>query len=393
MTRKIILSLIVLMLMLSMSTVVLAKGALTVSNVEVNPGETVSVTFTLSDNPGFTMAKLNVAYPDDVLTLKGVTDGGILGTQIHSDQYANSPYVLYWSNPVMMENITANGVIATLVFEVKADAASGKYPITVTYDNSKYDIIDWEFNVVDIECINGSVTIVGGTQAPSEPKPEEPKPEESKPEESKPEETKPEETKPEETKPEETKPEETPKDDGGKGESFVDVPKDHWAYEAIEFVRINKISDGKGNGKYAPDDTVTRAEFITMLCRAEGIAEATGDNFKDAGDTWYTGYLAAAKQLGIAAGYEDGTFKPQKQITREEMVQLVYNYYKYKGEAVVAEDAGFSDDDKIQGWAKEAVNFSKMKGIISGKGNNTFDPAGNAKRSELAKIFYNMFNK
>ncbi len=172
---------------------------------------------------------------------------------------------------------------------------------------------------------------------------------------------------------------------------FNDVAEGYWAYEAIEFVRTNGIAKGKEEGNYKPEDTVTRAEFIAMLCRAYNIQPMEGDNFDDAGEgLWYTGYLAAAKQLGISNGVGDNKFAPEKKITREEMIQLVYNYHKSIGIDVTAEDAGFADADQISDWAKDAVNYAKKTGIINGVGDNMFAPKGDATRAQLAQIFYNM---
>ena len=128
-----------------------------------------------------------------------------------------------------------------------------------------------------------------------------------------------------------------------------------------------------------------------MLCRAYGIEEMDGDNFADCGDTWYTGYLAAAKQLGLSNGVGDNKFAPEKEITREEMVTLIYNYLNSVGK-VDAEfgETTFADNGTISAWAKEGVAFANSKGYVNGKENNMFDPQGKATRAELAQIFFNM---
>lgn len=173
---------------------------------------------------------------------------------------------------------------------------------------------------------------------------------------------------------------------------FIDVKKGDWFYEAVMFVFENGITKGVSETEYAPQGKVTRAQFITMLCRAYEIEEMTGDNFADCGDTWYTGYLAAAKQLGISNGVGDNMFAPEKEITREEMVTLVYNYLKSIDK--VAEETAelsFTDSNNVSEWAKTAVAYAAKNGIVNGKDNNIFDPQGTATRAELAQIFYNMF--
>lgn len=173
---------------------------------------------------------------------------------------------------------------------------------------------------------------------------------------------------------------------------FTDVKEADWYYEAVKFAFEKGITSGVSETTYAPNDKVTRGQFITMLCRAHGIKEMTGDNFTDCGNTWYTGYLAAAKQLGISNGVGDNKFAPEKEISREEMVTLIYNYLKSVGKVdEEISETSFNDNDAISDWAKSGVAFASNKGYVNGKGDNIFDPSGDATRSELAQIFFNMF--
>ena len=175
---------------------------------------------------------------------------------------------------------------------------------------------------------------------------------------------------------------------------FDDIKQTDWFYDAVKFAFENGIASGISKTEFLPLGIVTRGQFITMLCRAYKVPEMTGDNFSDCENTWYTGYLAAAKQLGISNGIGDNMFAPEKEITREEMVTLIYNYLKSIGEAEGEfDDTQFADDYLISNWAKTGVTFASEKGYVNGKGNNTFDPKGKATRAELAQIFYNVLNK
>ncbi len=175
---------------------------------------------------------------------------------------------------------------------------------------------------------------------------------------------------------------------------FADINIEDWFYNAVMFAYENNITSGISETEFAPQGKVTRGQFITMLCRAYDIPEMTGDNFDDCGDTWYTGYLAAAKQLGISNGVGDNKFAPEKEITREEMVTLIYNYLKSVGKVdETANETSFADDDMISEWAKSAVAFASSNGYVNGKDNNMFDPQGTATRAELAQIFYNILAK
>ncbi len=172
---------------------------------------------------------------------------------------------------------------------------------------------------------------------------------------------------------------------------FKDINIDDWFYNAVIFAYEINITSGISETEFAPQGKVTRGQFITMLCRAYDIPEMTGDNFDDCGNTWYTGYLAAAKQLGISNGVGDNKFAPEKEITREEMVTLIYNYLKSVGKAdETAKATSFADDDMISDWAKSAVAFASSNEYVNGKENNMFDPQGTATRAELAQIFYNI---
>ncbi len=184
--------------------------------------------------------------------------------------------------------------------------------------------------------------------------------------------------------------EETPTD----GNPFVDVKMSNWYYNAVMFAYNNNITSGVSENMFAPSDKVTRGQFMTMLCRAYGIDAKTGDNFADAGDTWYTGYLAAAKQLGISNGVGDNMFAPDKNITREEMVTLIYNYLKTTKDITAPEgNTNFADDDSISTWAKPGVIFSFENGYVNGKQDNCFAPKDLATRAELVQIFMNIFSK
>jgi len=108
---------------------------------------------------------------------------------------------------------------------------------------------------------------------------------------------------------------------------FSDVAKNAWYVKAVSFIAAREITMGTGNGNFSPNARMTRGQFIVMLMRAFEIAPDINskDNFADAGNTWYTGYLAAARRLGISAGVGNNMFAPEKEITRQEMFSMLYN--------------------------------------------------------------------
>ena len=164
--RKRLLSSIVAIAMLTSSVITAvfaANPTIAVSSVTASAGETVDVTVSLDGNPGIAMMLLQVGYDSDALTLTKVTDAGVLGSQSHSNNLASNPYSLYWNNTTATDNFTATGTIATLTFAISSNAAAGEYPITVSYDNNNDDILDVDFDAVDFDVQNGSITVESDT--------------------------------------------------------------------------------------------------------------------------------------------------------------------------------------------------------------------------------------
>ena len=113
----------------------------------------------LEGNPGIASMLLKIGYDNNNLKLVEVKDAGKLGNTLHSDNFAEAPYILSWENDTASENITENGVVATLVFEAVEGAVLGFYPITVRYDNDNHDIFDVNLEVVDFNVENGEIEL------------------------------------------------------------------------------------------------------------------------------------------------------------------------------------------------------------------------------------------
>lgn|GEM_PF-4653637 len=118
---------------------------------------------------------------------------------------------------------------------------------------------------------------------------------------------------------------------------------------------------------------------------------------KDAGNTWYTGYLAAAKRLGISAGVGNNMFVPEQAITRQEMFTLLYNALKVI-EQLPEEKTGktlsyFTDADEIAPWAEEAIKYLVEAGIINGDGGSRLLSKDTATRAQMAQMLFNLLTK
>jgi hypothetical protein len=180
--------------------------------------------------------------------------------------------------------------------------------------------------------------------------------------------------------------------------SFNDVPASAWYNKAVSFIAARGITGGTGNGNYSPDAKLTRGEFLVMLMKAYGIAPDTNstDNFSDAGNTYYTGYLAAAKRLGITAGVGNNQYAPSKEVTRQEMFTLLYNALKVVGQLPEGSFgktlSDFTDAGQIDSWAKDAMTLLVETGTVGGS-NGALTPLSTTSRAEMAQVLYNLLGK
>jgi len=173
---------------------------------------------------------------------------------------------------------------------------------------------------------------------------------------------------------------------------YLDVKENAWYVTPIQYVTRNNLMSGVGNDKFDPSNNGTRAMFVTILYNKEGKPTVTGNTgFKDViKGAWYEGPIAWAKANKIANGYQDGTFGPNKPVTREQLAVMLYNYAKANGKVSMGSaQFNFIDKDNISTWAQEAMKWCVSNKIINGKGNNKLDPRGLATRAEIATMIMN----
>jgi len=106
-------------------------------------------------------------------------------------------------------------------------------------------------------------------------------------------------------------------------------------------------------------------------------------------DAWYVDSILWAKENGITSGKADGIFGVGNNITRQDLAKMLYSYAELKGFDISKNDNAidiFTDRNKVQGYAKDAMNWAVTQGIMSGKGNGRLDPAGKATRAECAQM-------
>lgn len=135
-----------------------------------------------------------------------------------------------------------------------------------------------------------------------------------------------------------------------------------------------------------------------MLMKAYDISPEASplDNFTDAGSTYYTDYLAAAKHMGISSGVGNNMYAPEQNITRQEMFTLLYKALVVLGELPTAETdntlSSFKDAGEVAAWATEAVTSLVQAGIISGF-DGSLNVSGTTTRAEMAQVLYKLLGK
>jgi len=173
--------------------------------------------------------------------------------------------------------------------------------------------------------------------------------------------------------------------------TFTDLDA-HWAKGDIELMASRHVARGMGGDIFQPDSGVTRAQFAALLQRTLLLPEASPNQgtFSDVkADAWYYGAVEAAAQAGLVKGYNDGTFRPEARITREEMATMLTRALLFAGKPVVLSEsdvssllAGFGDAKDIQAWAKVNAAAAVKAGIIKGRTATEFAPQANATRAE-----------
>lgn len=162
----------------------------------------------------------------------------------------------------------------------------------------------------------------------------------------------------------------------------------HWARAAIEELASRYIIEAGSYGNYGPNVDITRGEFAVMVARAFGLesdSDAAG-RFRDIGSNHaMAASIGAATKAGIINGFVDGTFKPNNNITREQMAVMVVRAMEVAGKPASYNSSAlqkFKDRNKIGGYAREAVIQAVSSGLIAGVSNDSFNPAGKASRAQ-----------
>jgi hypothetical protein len=214
-------------------------------------------------------------------------------------------------------------------------------------------------------------------------------------------------------------------DSGSWRSPFEDVKEGDWFYGDVRFAYERGLLSGVAADRFDPGGLLSRAMAVTILHRMEGSPVAAPADFSDVpADQWYSAPVAWASANGVAGGYGDGRFGANDPVTREQLAAILYRYARMKGydvsvpaeargdapDAVPAAEnsaaenltadapavslllSGFTDRDRISGFALDAMSYAVSRGILSGKGGGLLDPLGAASRAEAAAILRRFLN-
>lgn len=173
---------------------------------------------------------------------------------------------------------------------------------------------------------------------------------------------------------------------------FTDVEESDWFFDVVKYANENGLMSGTASNTFAPNETVTRGMFVTVLYRLEG--EPSVDRFVPFADVraymYCTNAINWARRNGIVNGISETEFAPDDAVTREQTAAILYRYAQYKGYDVsVGEDTNilsYTDFDEISEYAISAVQYAVGSGLMKGKTETSLNPRDFATRAELAAI-------
>ena len=173
---------------------------------------------------------------------------------------------------------------------------------------------------------------------------------------------------------------------------FIDVKESHWFYDAVEFCVKAGYVAGMTENTFAPNNNLTRAQFLMMLAKADGADveqyKGVDSGFEDVKPThWYNEVVCWAVENGYTSGLSETKFGPNNNITRAQLARFFYVYVEKNGMDVSesADLSVFPDANKVQSWAEVPVKWAVARGFIAGM-NGKLEPNGNSTRAQAARI-------
>ena len=173
------------------------------------------------------------------------------------------------------------------------------------------------------------------------------------------------------------------------GNPFRDVAPGAWYEEAVRYVYEAGLMQGTTGTTFSPGRTSNRGQIAAILHRLEGSPRAGTPPFTDvAADSYCADAVAWAEKNNIVRGFEDGTFRPERRITRQQLAAILFRYLEHRGADTAgrADLSRFSDTAAVADYAREAMAWAVSAGLLQGRSDGTLDPAGSATRAQTAVI-------
>ena len=192
-------------------------------------------------------------------------------------------------------------------------------------------------------------------------------------------------------KPSPTKPKAPEVTESGKAnaKNLTDI-NNHWANSAITYCVERNIMRGMSEKTFAPNTSVTRGMFVTILGNLSDVDKASYNvgKFSDSVGKYYSPYVNWANETGIAQGVSSDKFMPNTAITREQLAVMIVKYAKHANIELGSNSPQkvFTDANSISPWAQDAVSTLQMSGIMEGQNGNRFNPKAKATRAEVCLI-------
>lgn len=357
------------------------------SHETAKPGETVSVTVKLQDNPGLAAWKIELEWDDTALTLDKDSvslDKDFSKGMLAENSNESGKLILAWAN---VKDIAADGNLITLTFKVADDAAAGTHSISVNASGTRNENGD----KIAVAVSDGSITLTPEkTDYPSEdPSVQEPVVQpEPKPDDDI--EDKPV-SKPADSVdlPQITPPIEEPYKPRV---SFSDVSADAYYYQPVQWAVEGGITSGTSSNTFSPELSCNRAQMVTFLWRAAGcpLAIEFRGRFSDVEPgAYYEDAVAWALSKGITSGTSENTFSPSLPVTRGQVVTFLW---RYAGWDYSAQENMFHDvsDDAYYGTA---VCWAVAKNITKGMSVDMFSPDITCTRGQIVTFLYRYYMK
>lgn len=179
--------------------------------------------------------------------------------------------------------------------------------------------------------------------------------------------------------------------------NFIDVQPTDWFYTMVEITFQQGFMSGVSETEFEPYTPASRGMITTILYSFAGKPDDIGENFFDdvSSSDYFASPISWAKNQGIVLGVSETEFYPNDAITREQLATILYNYHKIIANhtPVTTNSSTFTDNDRIEIWAVDGVNWCQEQGLMTGRDDGSFDPQATATRAEIATILSQYYSK